>query len=273
VARGYLGQPALTAERFVPCPYGEPGERMYATGDVVAWQADGQLQFVGRLDRQVKIRGLRIELGEIEHALASLGGIRQSAVVVNDAAPGGPRLDAYLVLDQAGGTTPDLDTDGLLGKLADQLPLHMVPATFTVLEALPLNANGKLDRERLPEPAAALEPAHVPPATETERMIADIWHNLLNVEVDRIGRRDSFFRLGGSSLKATQLLSRIRDAFYLTLDPRELFTHATLHQLAALIDETLRAGLDEAELSELEAEIAGMSEDEINRMLAESADE
>ncbi|MFL6161539.1 MAG: non-ribosomal peptide synthetase [Jatrophihabitantaceae bacterium] len=274
LARGYLGQPALTAERFVPCPYGEPGERMYATGDVVAWQADGQLRFIGRSDGQVKIRGLRIELGEIEHALASFGGIRQSAVVVNEAAPGGPRLDAYLVLDQeGGGATPELDTDALLVHLSEQLPLHMVPSTFTVLESLPLNPNGKLDRERLPEPAVALESAHVPPATDTERMVAGIWHDLLNVDVDRIGRRDSFFRLGGSSLQATQLLSRIRDVFYLTLDPRELFTHATLHQLAALIEETLRAGLDEAELSELEAEIAGMSEDEINRMLAESADE
>jgi amino acid adenylation domain-containing protein len=275
VARGYLGQPALTAERFVPCPYGEPGERMYATGDVVAWRSDGQLQFIGRLDRQIKIRGLRIELGEIEHALGSFDGIRQSAVVVNEAAPGGPRLDAYLVLDQGGsaGTAAELDHDALLARLSEQLPLHMVPSTFTVLEALPLNANGKLDRERLPEPAAALESAHIPPATDTERMIAGIWHDLLNIDVDRIGQRDSFFRLGGSSLQATQLLSRIRDAFYLTLDPRELFTHATLHQLAALVEETLRAGLDEAELSELEAEIAGMSEDEVNRLLAESAGE
>ncbi|HST48444.1 non-ribosomal peptide synthetase [Jatrophihabitans sp.] len=272
VARGYVGQPALTAERFLPCPYGEPGERMYATGDVVAWRSDGQLQFVGRADRQVKIRGLRIELGEIEHALASLDGIRQSAVVVSEAAPGGPRLDAYLVLDQAGGPAPELDTDALLGQLATQLPLHMVPATFTVLDTLPLNANGKLDRDRLPEPAAPGS-AHVPPATETERMVAGIWRDLLNVDIERIGRRDSFFRLGGSSLQATQLLSRIRDVFYLTLDPRELFTHATLHQLATLIEETLRAGLDEAELSELEAEIAGMSEGEITRLLAESADE
>lgn len=272
LARGYVGQPGLTAERFVPCPYGEPGERMYATGDVVAWQADGQLQFVGRLDRQIKIRGLRIELGEIEHALGSFGGIKQSAVVVNEAAPGGSRLDAYLVLDN-GGTASEIDTDALLSKLSEQLPLHMVPATFTVLDALPLNANGKLDRERLPEPAGALEPAQVPPATDTERRIVGIWRDLLNVDVAAIGRRDSFFRLGGSSLQATQLLSRIRDAFYLTLDPRELFTHATLHQLAALVDETLRAELDEAELSELEAEIAGLSEDEINRMLAESADE
>jgi len=273
LARGYLGQPALTAERFVPCPFGEPGERMYATGDVVAWQPDGQLRFIGRVDRQIKIRGLRIELGEIEHALGSFDKVRQSAVVVNEAAVGGPRLDAYLVFDSDAGAAAELDQDALLGHLSERLPLHMIPATFTVLEALPLNANGKLDRERLPQPAAALEPTHVPPATETERMLAGIWQGLLNVEYDSIGQRDSFFRLGGSSLQATQLLSRIRDAFYLTLDPRDLFTHSTLHQLAALVDETLRAELDEAELSDLEAEIAGMSEDEINRMLAESADE
>jgi amino acid adenylation domain-containing protein len=287
LARGYLGQPALTAERFLPCPFGEPGTRMYATGDVVVWLASGQLQFVGRLDRQVKIRGLRIELGEVEHALATFTGVRQSAVVVKSAA-GGPRLDAYLVLDRTGPADGSIDTgagiagepaataldrDALQAHLSEHVPLHMFPSTFTVLDALPLNTSGKLDHTRLPEPASVEESSHQPPASDTERTIAGIWHELLNVEIDDIGQRQSFFSLGGSSLQATQLLSRIRDAFYLTLDPRQLFTHSTLQQLAALVDETLRQGFDESELSELEAEIAGMSEDEIERMLAESTGE
>ncbi|HEX8081114.1 MAG TPA: amino acid adenylation domain-containing protein [Jatrophihabitans sp.] len=269
LARGYLGRPGLTAERFLPCPFGEPGERMYATGDVVAWRADGQLQFLGRADRQVKIRGLRIELGEIEHALATFEGVRQSAVVVNAAAAGGPRLDAYLA--PAEGSR--IDTDALRKHLSEHLPLHMIPGTFTELAALPLNANGKLDRERLPEPVSAADLPRQPPATESERKIAGIWCELLNVELSDIGQRDSFFALGGSSLQATQLISRLRDAFYLTLDPRQLFTHSTLHQLAALVDETLRQSFAEDELSELEAEIAGLSEEDLDRLLAEGVDE
>jgi amino acid adenylation domain-containing protein len=267
LARGYLNRPGLTAERFVPCPFGAPGERMYATGDLAVWLSSGQLQFVGRVDRQVKLRGLRIELGEIEHALTAFGEIRQAAVVLNDAA--GPRLDAYLVLEQGA----DLRTDTLGGRLTESVPLHMIPATFTVLESLPLNPNGKLDRPRLPKPAAPAELVHLPPATETERVIAGIWQGLLNVELERIGQHDSFFQLGGSSLQATQLLSRIRDAFYLTLEPRQLFTHSTLRQLAALVDDTLRESFDQSELAELQAEIADLSEDEIDRLLAESAGE
>ena len=202
--------------------------------------------------------------------------------MVNESAAGGPRLDAYLVFEQndpadagvTGGSAAsrtEADNDALFAHLSDQLPLHMIPSTFTVLDSLPLNASGKLDRERLPQPAAPDQHQHIPPASETERVVAGIWQELLNVDVEVIGQRDSFFQLGGSSLQATQLLSRIRDAFYLTLEPRQLFTHSTLRQLAELVEDTLRSGIDESELSELEAEIANMSEDEIERMLAESA--
>ncbi|MEO7262753.1 MAG: amino acid adenylation domain-containing protein [Jatrophihabitantaceae bacterium] len=269
LARGYLGRPGMTAERFVPCPFAEPGGRMYATGDVVVWRADGQLQFVGRADRQVKIRGLRIELGEIEHALAMFEGIRQSAVVVNAAAAGGPRLDAYLAPVEGS----RIDTGALLKHLSEHLPLHMIPGTFTELDALPLNTSGKLDRERLPDPVSAADLPRQPPATESERKIAGIWCELLNLELADIGQRDSFFVLGGSSLQATQLISRLRDAFYLTLDPRQLFISSTLHQLAALVDDTLRQSFAEDELSELEAEIAGLSEEDLDRLLAEGVDE
>jgi amino acid adenylation domain-containing protein len=267
LARGYAGQAGLTAQKFVPCPFGEPGERMYRTGDIVRWRAQGQLEFLGRADRQVKIRGLRIELGEIEHALAVFDGIRQSAVVVNTAAAGGPRLDAYLVPRSPAG----FDEAALRGHLSEQLPLHMIPGTFTVLDALPLNTSGKLDTGRLPEPASPADAPHTPPATGTQRTLAGIWRQLLDVELDRIGQYDSFFALGGSSLQATRLISRIRDAFYVTIDARQLFTRPLLHQLAALVDETLRADLDEGELAGLEGEIADLSEEEIDRLLAEGA--
>ncbi len=267
LARGYAGRPGLTAERFVPCPFGAPGERMYATGDIVCWQPDGVLQFVGRADRQVKIRGLRIELGEIEHALASFSAIRQAAVVVNSAAAGGPRLDAYLV--PADGDP--IEEAELRLHLAEHLPLHMIPSTFTELEALPLNASGKLDLGRLPEPAPVGDQPRTPPANHTERRLATVWAGVLGIEVDRISQQDSFFELGGSSLQATQLISRIRDTFYLDLDPRQLFTHPVLHQLASLMEATVRAEVGDEDLSALEAEIAGLSEEEIDRMLAEGS--
>jgi amino acid adenylation domain-containing protein len=264
LARGYVGQPGLTAERFVPCPFGTPGERMYATGDIVCWQPDGVLQFVGRADRQVKIRGLRIELGEIEHVLASFEAIRQAAVLVNTAAAGGPRLDAYLVPVEG----HSIDQAQLRIHLSEHLPLHMVPSTFTLLDALPLNASGKLDQARLPEPVLISDQPRTSPATRTERQLATIWAGVLGVEVDRISQQDSFFELGGSSLQATQLISRVRDAFYLNIDPRQLFTHPVLHQLAGLVDAAARADVGEEDLSELEAEIAGLSEEEIDRLLA-----
>jgi len=267
LARGYAGRPGLTAEKFVPCPFAGPGERMYRTGDIVRWRPDGALEFLGRADRQVKIRGLRIELGEIEHVLAAFDGMRQSAVVVNTAAAGGPRLDAYLVPESPG----RFDEAALRAHLSDHLPLHMIPGTFTLLGELPLNTSGKLDVARLPEPAEPSDAPHVPPETSTQRTLAGIWRQLLDLAQDRVGQYDSFFALGGSSLQATRLISRIRDAFYVTIEPRELFTRPLLHQLAALVDETLRADLDEGELAGLEGEIAGLSEEEVDRLLAEEA--
>ncbi len=265
LARGYAGRPGLTAEKFVPCPFGEPGERMYRTGDIVRWRPEGQLEFLGRADRQVKIRGLRIELGEVEHALATFAGMRQSAVVVAADATSGARLDAYLVPEDASA----FDEAALRAHLSDHLPLHMIPSTYTLLPELPLNTSGKLDRGRLPEPATAAQIPHAAPATATERELAGIWQQLLNVDLERIGRNDSFFALGGSSLQVTRLIARIRDAFYLTVDPRQLFTWPLLHQLAAVVDEALRAELSEEELAGLEAEIGDLSEEEINQLLAQ----
>jgi amino acid adenylation domain-containing protein len=264
LARGYLGQPGLTADRFIPCPFGEPGTRMYRTGDVVRWLEHGQLEFLGRVDRQIKIRGLRIELGEIEHTLAGHPALRAATVVVTDA-DGGPRLDAYLV--GADGLAPA--EAELRGYLADRLPLHMVPATFTTLETLPLTSSGKLDRKALPRPAAQTQsPEAAPLQTQTQRTMARIWAELLGLPADTIGRQQNFFTLGGSSLQATQLISRIRDAFFIDIDARQLFTRPLLYQIAELADEAIRADVDEEELAGLEGQVAGLSEEELDRLLA-----
>jgi amino acid adenylation domain-containing protein len=264
LARGYAGRAALTAERFTPCPFGPPGTRMYHTGDLVRWRADGVLEFLGRVDRQVKIRGLRIELGEIEHVLADHAGVGQCAVVVASG-PGGPRLDAYVVPAQAGTTVPEGE---LRSHLMARLPLHMVPATLTTLAALPLNTSGKLDIARLPAPASPHERERVAPSTPTQRELAAIWRELLSLTDGAVAADDSFFTLGGSSLQATQLISRIRDAFGVEIDPRQLFTHPLLSQLADLVDAALLADIDADQLARLQVEIAGLSEEELDRLLA-----
>ncbi|MFE0046797.1 amino acid adenylation domain-containing protein [Streptomyces albireticuli] len=233
LARGYLGRPDLTAERFVPDPFSGSGERMYRTGDVVRWREDGNLEFLGRADRQIKIRGLRIEPGEIEHALAGCEGVRQGTVVVHDSGTPAARLIGYVVPTAAGAA----DTDGIRAALTDRLPLHMVPAQVIVIDALPLTPSGKLDRARLPAPRTAAESRNEPPRTATERALADIWHTLLDVPLESIGALDGFFDLGGNSLHATRLTSRIRDTFHVSLAPRVLFTHSVLRDLAARVDQ------------------------------------
>jgi amino acid adenylation domain-containing protein len=262
LARGYVGRPGLTAERFVPCPFDGAGQRMYRTGDVVRWGFDGQLVFLGRIDRQIKLHGLRVELGEIEHTLQGHPELAQVAVVVATG-PGGPRLDAYVVHRPGAAPTER----ALRSWLADRLPAHMVPATFTTLPALPLTGSGKLDRAAMPAPDTAAGRRRA--ATSTERALAGIWADVLGVPVEGITPDGSFFTLGGSSLHATQMISRVRDALYVDLDPRQLFTHPRLEEMAALVDQALRSDVDEAELAELEAQVAGMSEEELDRLLAE----
>ncbi|MGH3663833.1 MAG: non-ribosomal peptide synthetase [Micromonosporaceae bacterium] len=232
LAQGYLRRPELTAGSFLPDPYADrPSERMYRTGDLVRWRADGNLEFLGRADRQIKIRGLRIELGEIEHALNSHPDTRQAAVVVKQ--PGTPkaRLIGYVVPEPE----RHLDDGELRAYLAERLPLHMVPSAVLSLPELPLTANNKLDEARLPEPesASASEPAS--PQSDVERQLAGIWSRLLDI-ADDLDRHANFFDLGGNSLQATQLISRIRDTFDVTLHPRQLFTYPVLSQLAAEIE-------------------------------------
>ncbi len=221
VARGYLGRPGLTADRFVADPFGSPGARMYRTGDVVRWRADGVVEFVGRADEQVKLRGFRIELSEIESALATHVGVRETLVLVRQDQDV-KRLVAYVV---AGEVT----ADQLRDHLSATLPDYMVPSAFVLLDALPLSANGKVDRRALPAPDVA-RVGFVAPRGDVERVIADIWAQVLGVA--QVGVEDNFFALGGDSIISIQVVSRARQAG-VHLTPRDLFAHQTVAALAA----------------------------------------
>ncbi|MFL5384829.1 MAG: amino acid adenylation domain-containing protein, partial [Longimicrobiaceae bacterium] len=263
VGRGYLGEPGRTAEVFVPNPYGEAGERLYRTGDMGRWRWDGTLEYVGRRDQQVKVRGYRIELGEIEARLRALPRVKEAAVQARASERGGQRLVGYVVFEPRGGTSasdaehreaqsdvgaPTIIADEraaleeLERGLGAQLPEYMVPQQWMVLDALPLSANGKLDRRRLPEPEVALERPYRAPETAAEQRLAALWQELLRVA--RVGLDDHFFELGGDSIVALQLVSRAKRAG-LSLAPRDVFERPRLHQLARAA-QPLESGADPA---------------------------
>ncbi|NEW55868.1 amino acid adenylation domain-containing protein, partial [Nocardia cyriacigeorgica] len=226
LAHGYLGRPDLTGDRFVANPFGAPGARMYRTGDLVAWNTDGELNFRGRTDFQVKVRGLRIELGEIEAALLALSTVAQAVVLVRDDHGTGAQLVAYLVPDGA------VDVDGVRAELARVLPGYMIPTGFVVLDAFPVNASGKLDRKALPAPVFAPIEFLAPEGT-TETLVADVFTALLGV--DQVGACDDFFALGGNSLIATQLASRLAKATGAQVPVRTVFDAPTVRELAGRI--------------------------------------
>ncbi|WP_341963971.1 amino acid adenylation domain-containing protein [Pseudomonas sp. RC10] len=228
VGRGYAARPGLTAERFLPDPFGEPGARLYRSGDLARWNAEGALEYVGRADFQVKIRGQRIELGEIENVLLAQPSVRD-AVVSAQPTPHGPQLVAYVVAE----AEQALSADVLKTALAQALPAFMVPAHVMLLARLPRNANGKLDRKALPAPTVQ-ERHFEAPQGEREEVLAELWQGLLKIE--RVGRDDNFFELGGHSLLATRLLSRIRERLGVSIPLAQAFEATTVAAQAALID-------------------------------------
>jgi amino acid adenylation domain-containing protein len=235
LARGYLGQPALTAERFVPDPHGAPGTRLYRTGDLGRWLASGDLEFLGRRDQQVKVRGYRVELGEIEAALSRCPSVAQ-AVVEARGAQGAQRLVAYLVGVDG---RPRPGAGELRRLLGSELPEYLVPARYVWLDRLPLKAHGKVDRASLPEPDAGRpeeEATYAAPSGPVEEAVAEVWSGVLGVR--RVGALDDFFELGGHSLLAMQVIARLRRAIPATGRPisvMDLFKHPTVRGLAELI--------------------------------------
>ncbi|MBG6090549.1 amino acid adenylation domain-containing protein [Actinomadura viridis] len=252
VARGYTGRAALTAERFVPDPWSRrPGARMYRTGDLVRRRPDGALEFLGRLDRQVKIRGYRIEPGEIETALVGHPRVKEAVVEPVRTPAGEAALAAYVV--GAGLLAPSAAE--LRGHLAQEVPDHMVPGAFVTLEALPLTASGKVDRAALPVPRWNDERDYVPPANQTEQVLAEIWADLLGVP--RVGVHDDFFELGGHSLLATRLMARIQEIFDVDLAVRALFEHRTVRDLGNAVEDEILRQVDAMSEAEVSAELGG----------------
>ncbi|MCW3052829.1 MAG: Non-ribosomal peptide synthetase component, partial [Chthonomonadales bacterium] len=237
VGRGYLNQPELTAEKFVPDPFSDqPGARLYRTGDLCRYLPDGNVEYLGRMDHQVKIRGFRIELGEIETALSQHPAVREAVVLAREDMPGDKRLVAYVVSGASA-----VSVNALREHLHGKLPDYMIPAAFVFLEALPLSPNGKIDRKTLPEPAhSGLDASGtlVAPRTATEAKLAEIWQEVLGI--DRISIEANFFEIGGHSLIAMRAMSRIRDAFQTDLSLRALFEAPTPASMAVLLSQRER---------------------------------
>jgi len=265
VARGYLNRPELTRERFVPDPFSSSAQaRLYRTGDLARYLPDGNIEFLGRNDSQVKLRGFRIELGEIEARLRQSAGIKEAAVIAREDVPGDKRLAAYFTTtaaqSQPGEAEPVQRQDGsalisaLRTELATHLPDYMVPSAFVHLEALPLTVSGKLDRRALPAPdaGAVLHRQYEAPQGEIEEAIAVIWAELLGA--DKIGRHDHFFDLGGHSLLAVRLLARLHQDLGVTIELSTLFTYPELSRFAKKVLITLIT--DEFDPAELEGLIS-----------------
>jgi amino acid adenylation domain-containing protein len=239
VSRGYLGQPEKTAQQFIPDPFGaEPGARLYSSGDMVRYEPDGNLIFLGRGDQQLKIRGYRVEPAEIEAALAEHEAVRECIAMIREDVAGEARLVAYYACSQESPAS----VSELRSFLAERLPAHMLPSAFVLLESLPLTQHGKVDRNKLPAPdqARPTSQEYAAPRTEVELQLAAIWEEVLGVE--RVGINDNFFELGGHSLLATRLMARIREGFGVTLSLRRLFEEPTIAALGVALEESLMTG-------------------------------
>ncbi|MCA1633792.1 MAG: amino acid adenylation domain-containing protein, partial [Acidobacteria bacterium] len=252
LARGYLNHPDLTAAKFIPDPFStEPGARLYKTGDLARYLVDGNVEFLGRGDFQVKVRGFRVELEEIETVLASHPNVRHAVVLAREEAPGDKRLVAYVVPREE----PAPTAGELHRAVKERLPAYMVPSAFVTLEALPLTPNGKIDRKALPAPdfgRAEEQDTYVEPSTDVEALLAGIWSEVLGVE--KVGVHDNFFESGGHSLLATQVIARVRKTFQVEVPLRSLFESPTIAELAVTVEEIL--------LDEIEDELEDEPEDE-----------
>ena len=233
VSRGYLGRPDLTAERYIPSPFGPPGDRLYKTGDVVRYLPNAELDYIGRNDHQIKLRGFRIELGEIENCIASMPGVEEAVLKLHNAKNGEQLLIAYIT----GNDQVKLESSQLKIAVTSSLPPHMVPSRFIFLKQMPLTSNGKIDRKGLPEPDDMDESsAYFAPKTKTEKALADIWKSLLKKEVSLNG---DFFALGGHSLLVVQLSVKINESFGLNISMKDIFQHPDLEGLSDFIDFSL----------------------------------
>ncbi len=271
LARGYHGRPGLTAERFIPDPYGEAGSRMYRTGDLARYRPDGDIEYIGRIDHQMKIRGFRIELGEIESQLQAQSEVRDAAVLAK-AGAGGQQLVAYVVptegsLIEAEAEIQDAFRSALKSRLQAILPEYMVPAQYVLLASLPLTPNGKLDRKALPAPDWTGKAKH-PPETEWERKLAQLWQEILGIEqIEWIGREDSFFDLGGHSLLVMRLVAKLKSAWQLDLSIRDVFEHPTLAAQAEVLGTLTESHADGhdlmSDLADAFAELQAMSPEQL----------
>jgi amino acid adenylation domain-containing protein len=267
LARGYLNRPELTAERFVPTPFGaEAGARLYKTGDLARYLPDGHIEFLGRLDHQVKMRGFRIELGEIETVLCQNPAVRETVVMVRQDAPADTRLVAYVVAKHE----PLPTASELRSFLKSKLPEYMVPTAIVFLDALPLTPNGKVDRRALLAPDQGrmdLENPFVAPRSLVEQRLAEIWAEVLNRE--QVGVGDNFFDLGGHSLLATRVISHVRQAFQIELPLRALFENPTVGSLAASVGQAQTSRARPKDLADTLDYLEGLSDEEVQRLLAQ----
>jgi acyl carrier protein len=269
VARGYLARPELTEEKFVADPFVQ-GARLYKTGDRARYLADGRIEYLGRMDRQVKIRGFRIEPGEIEAALAELESVREAVVVDREDKPGKDtpghrRLVAY-VTPRDGASIRSRE---LRRALQTKLPPYMVPSTFVALDELPLTAHGKIDRAALPAPPVAqleLEKSFAPPRNSVEQVLAEIWQQVLNVE--RIGIREDFFEMGGHSLLAMQVASRVREDLGIELPIAAVFSCPTVAGLGEYLLQDLSNRAMVERRAHLILSTANLSDDELETLVA-----
>jgi acyl carrier protein len=271
IARGYVAQPDLTSERFLELSLSGTKERYYRTGDLARWRWDGSLEFLGRVDQQIKLRGYRIELGEIEAVLSSHPAVQEAVVILRDDLPGGKGLVGYVV------QRPDVFATGseLREHLASRLPDYMLPTAIVLLEKLPLTNNGKIDRKNLPKPQMEEKSVDQRARTRTEEVMAGIWCEVL--QVPSVGLDQNFFELGGHSLLATQMLTRIKAAFATDLPLRSIFECPTVSDLSREVEKAggiihEPSALPTGDEAELLAKLQELSPEELERLLESEAE-